>query len=848
VLPFEKEMNGPAEMNEMAWHSQWIWLADHVDDVNVYVYLRRSFDLKDGVRSAQLHCTCSGEYLVYVNGRFVGRGPGPCNPTHQYYDTHDVAGLLATGTNTIACVAYGYGRRTLSREKVPGAFLAQLEIDCADGRTETIVSDESWKAAPARPWKQDTAQLVWYVGFQEVYDKRKEPRGWRSRDFDDSAWEQACVLGTVPMAPFEHLTPRPIPFLTTRNVYPQEVLGVHRIPAREAFDGTDAAPQMAREGERMPLLAGMAESVEALLDATDKSAQFQVFEHPDDTFSDEDYVCLKLDYGREVVGYPFVEVEDAGDGTIIDLGYSEGLSAGGEVEPTRQGILHADRLILTEGTQKWQAFQRRAFRYQQLTIRGCKTPLRLKSVGLSLVGYDFKEEGEFSSSDETLNRMWETGKATQKITWQHHIEDCPLREQSQYVGDVRLNIAVGFYNFADTRLARKALLQFAQGQTQDGLFQTIAPTGSREHYLPDYWCLWVIALSDYYLYTGDLTLLEEVYPNVKALMKALAGFESSAGLLEGMEERGFTIFVDHANIDRRGENTALNCFYHGAFRDAARAAAWVGDESMHKAWGAKAARVKAAINGCLWLDAEGLYADCRKDGRLSAHLSCHGNYLAVLSGIADADRSARILSRLREDRTIEAPGSGYFNFFMLKALCKAGHRSEALARTRSYWGYMLERGATTWWEHVPVEGARMPETHWARCDLKNSINGVCPHSLCHGYSTAPNYILSAEILGVKPAAPGYQKFVLAPHLENLDWAEGKVPTPLGFIDARIERDKEKPARLRINLTAPPQCTAHVHVPKHVEELVLNGKPLSGEQLAGGVETEGMSISYEPAGA
>jgi len=61
------------------------------------------------------------------------------------------------------------------------------------------------------------------------------------------------------------------------------------------------------------------------------------------------------------------------------------------------------------------------------------------------------------------------------------------------------------------------------------------------------------------------------------------------------------------------------------------------------------------------------------------------------------------------------------------------------------------------------------------------------HSLCHGWAAGPTAWLSEYVLGVRPLAPGYRRVVVTPHLGDLDFAEGAVPTPYGEITVRHER-------------------------------------------------------------
>lgn len=54
-------------------------------------------------------------------------------------------------------------------------------------------------------------------------------------------------------------------------------------------------------------------------------------------------------------------------------------------------------------------------------------------------------------------------------------------------------------------------------------------------------------------------------------------------------------------------------------------------------------------------------------------------------------------------------------------------------------------------------------------------------SLCHAWASGPVSELSRNVLGVKPAAPGYQEWLVAPFRAGLDWAKGRHPTPHGHI-------------------------------------------------------------------
>jgi len=90
-------------------------------------------------------------------------------------------------------------------------------------------------------------------------------------------------------------------------------------------------------------------------------------------------------------------------------------------------------------------------------------------------------------------------------------------------------------------------------------------------------------------------------------------------------------------------------------------------------------------------------------------------------------------------------------------------------------------------------------------------------SLSHGWSTGPTSFLTETILGVRPTGAGFKIVEIAPHLGDLTWAEGDVPTPNGLIHVRVDRKGDS-------------VTADVKLPAHVSATIsLGGKSLKADQ-------------------
>ena len=123
----------------------------------------------------------------------------------------------------------------------------------------------------------------------------------------------------------------------------------------------------------------------------------------------------------------------------------------------------------------------------------------------------------------------------------------------------------------------------------------------------------------------------------------------------------------------------------------------------------------------------------------------------------------------------------YMKFYELMALCEAGRFTQTEEYMKSYWGGMLELGATSFWEQYDPK--KTGTEHYEMYSLKYGV------SLCHAWGAGPLLLLGKYYLGVRPTAPGYQKFVVEPHLIGGNKISGQVPTPSGVISVEMT-DKE----------------------------------------------------------
>ncbi|MBD5781633.1 family 78 glycoside hydrolase catalytic domain [Pelagicoccus sp. NFK12] len=191
------------------WKAKWIGLKDEGAKESVPCpHLRKEFSLDTPIASGRLYVSARGVCQLFVNGKPVTAdrfAPGWTEYDKTLHTfSYDVTELLETGANAIGIIlADGWFRGNLFHPTIRANYgdqlsaLAQLEIVDAQGKTHSVVTDESWKSATGPYLAADI-----YDG--ETYDARKQMPGWSSPGFKASGWKKA----TCYPAPEATLKPR----------------------------------------------------------------------------------------------------------------------------------------------------------------------------------------------------------------------------------------------------------------------------------------------------------------------------------------------------------------------------------------------------------------------------------------------------------------------------------------------------------------------------------------------------------------------------------------------------------------------------------------------------------------
>ncbi|WP_077620282.1 family 78 glycoside hydrolase catalytic domain [Bacillus sinesaloumensis] len=743
----------------MLWDASWIWNEIPEYTPNIYNEFRKTFHVKykTNVTSAKISISANQEYILYINEKKIGRGPSPSDNNWKYYDTYDVTAYIIEGQeNIVSILVYNFGTKEIVTQQYqgPGGVIAQLEID-TDNEPIVISTDSSWKCRQSPRWFQEVSRQHNWNGYKEVYLAENED-GWEKADYDDTAWDNSQIIAKAEdkESAWPRLIPREIPFLHKEKIFPSTIF------SKEGNLGTISIEQPNLENSVISVDASVPGSMPALV----------------------------YDFEKEVVGYMQLEIL-APKGGVVQLHYGESLD-----------LTLYDTIILKEGKNFFNPFGRRAFRYLKVTVQATPEPITIKKVNLEFVHYPFEKEGTFETSDSLLNQIWEIGKYTTKVNSQDHLEDTPLRERALWVVDEIVMGKVIYNVFGDHVLLRKSLLQGARIQNEDGSIPGTGPERN-DMMLPDFCAHWLFGVTDYLKYTNDIVFVEELWGTIERLLEWFRLHETEEGLFTISGNNSYWCFIDWAEyIDRRDKVTALSCFYYKVLKSVSALARIIRKEEESQKWEEKADKLKKQIRTTMWSNESNAFVDCVVGNKLSENITYQTNFIAMWTGIMSGKEAKFFIEEyFLKGKAPEIKGP-FFYHFVLEELFSRNYTKEALETIRGYWGEMIARGATTWWEtfepskpHCTVPSAFQGHT-------PTYLHDHIPVSYCHGWGAGPTYLMTQHILGVDIFELGKKLVKLKPHTAYLDWAKGTIPTRWGEID--VEWRKKEDGRIHYQLHIP----------------------------------------------
>ena len=391
--------------------------------------------------------------------------------------------------------------------------------------------------------------------------------------------------------------------------------------------------------------------------------------------------------------------------------------------------------------------------------------ISLKSVLATFIHRDLHPVGKFSCDDRRWNEIYDTAAYTLELNMQHHLWDGIKRDRLVWMGDIHPETKGIIALFGADPCVPEAL----------DLLRERTPLPNFMNGMAAYSLWYLVILADYYLQNGDEALVRRQADYVRGLVKLFTDFVGEDGSL-GLDE----FFLDWQSYRREGAEAGVTALFAIAMKKTKLLLSVLGESDP-------------AIDEAL--------------GRLKRDLP-DGNQKQVIAFRALA---GQVDAREAADRLAAGGAKGFSTFmsyYIAKAMFEGGRKQEAVDYMREYYGAMLDRGATTFWEDFNVDwlegSSRIDELPKAgEKDLHGDFGAFCyvgfRHSLCHGWSCGPLQFLTEYVLGVRVVEPGCRAVEIRPYLGTFKQVSGCYPTPYGVI--RIEHRMEN-GKLVSDIAAP----------------------------------------------
>lgn len=810
----------PDDFARGRWRGRWTWLAKSVADVPDGLF-RRSFDLAEVPVRVPARLTADTRYRLFANGAEASAGPIRSQPHRWRYDLVDLAPYLRPGRNVLALHvkhlrgAGAYWMAVPRNETLGehGCFVFEAQLDAAGW----LVSDDVWRGHACSAW----SDLVGGGLPVEVLDARLLPSGWSERDFDDSSWHSADTvrpqhagasgLDTPPADPYGPLLPNPLPHLQGERIAPAYADISTRVGG---LDVSEPSPV-----RRLEVAAGWPVP-QSMLERTG-----------DGPVSDR-HTLLCVDFGRIVSGRIAIGVAAAA-GAVLDMSFTE--------EPLAPEVANGffpqvgARYVCRGQEDRFETFFPYGLRYLNVLTTipadAAEAVLDIHDMSVHEQLSPLTGQAGFSCSDDMLNAVVRACRRTVELCSHDAFVDCPTREQRAWVGDGVVHQLTHLVSNEDWRLAAH-YLQLAASPRPDGILpMTVA--GDVEAAggvtIPDWSLHWVHGLFSWYEWSGDLRLVRDLLPVAQRVLTWFVPFRDEAGLLAEVTE--WTL-VDWSSVTTGGTNAVLTGLWARGLLEFAGMARAVGDrgaaewaESLHT-------QAKSGFE-LFWDEARGSYTDHAVQGVRQLQMHQLAGAAAIVGDLAPRDRWARIAETITDRRAVVRRSWSVGADDALEKLQRQldGEREvdwdveHEIVRAQPFASYVVHDAVARagradllpallrdWTEFLA------PTPEGRTYDTIGECWGWGTHA--HAWSCTPVKDLVMHVLGVTPSVAGCTVVRVAPHLGDLDWAEGRVPTPYGLVRVRAERTRVSlDSPVPIDLLGRDGTVEHLPAGRHIRSLV-----------------------------
>ena len=739
------------------WPARWVKPSFAVT-TPAQVAFRCRFVTAEAV-TTRLHISADERYQLFLDGRPLGRGPAFGDQENWYFDSFEVT--LTPGEHVLVARvlmlgAHGPGAQiSLAHGLVvcPGPDSPMIPL-IATGvapwscklLTGFAMGEHHWKLQATGPMTLDAREFPW--GY-----KTGGGEGWT----DAFPFEDAKVAAAVmEYSGRSHLLlPAIIPPQLDRAIAGMTVRHVGTIP-KCADDRQPFAPADDLAAEHLGWNKGS-------LTIPSNSVR---------------RVLLELD---NYYSFYYAITVSGGCGTRLRIAAAERLFDPKVNQPERpweakvsdnqiEGVFFEgphDEFILDGGENRTlESCWWRCGRYIQIIVATGDQPLTMSRMEFRETRYPLEMESRHGASDPSWSQILSVCFRTLQECCHEIFVDCPYYEQTQWVGDMRVQMLCHYVATRDVRQIRKALSLVDNSAAQGGFVRAYYPSDTRL-LIPGF-ALWHIAsVHDLALWRGEKEFVQTLMPQARATMDAVLQSTHDDGLLAWPQGWPYTDWADgfpNGNPPA-GESRTESIFnFHAAhvLDLLADLENYLGENELAERWRRKAEKLAKVSGKAFWDDGRGLFAiDLER-----CHFSEHSQCMAVLGGRITSQQQASIVGKLISDPSLTRVQL-FYSHYLFETYRRLGLMDALVARLEP-WNKMLEMGLKTTPETIPL----------TRSD-------------CHAWSAHPLFHFYTTVLGIRPASMGFATVEITPQLGQLDRASGRMVHPRGFVEVEFSQTRGK---------------------------------------------------------
>jgi alpha-L-rhamnosidase len=757
-------------LNASDWKGKWIGLdkAFPWDSITTHSklsarYFRKEFIAPKAIKKGTVHIVGLGLYELYINGNKIGTQVMAQSPTDYRktvkYDTYDVTSQLKNGDNTIGTIL-GNGRFFTMRQNYKPQkintfgypkMLLQMDIEYADGSRSSVVTDESWKVTTDGPIRSNNE----YDG--EEYDANKELTGWANNGYNATAWLKSELV--------------------------------------QAPAGKLAAPMNEKIG---------------VADIIKPKAITKLTENA--------YV---MDIGQNMAGWLQMKVKGS-KGQTVKLRFAETTKADGElyVANLRDAKVTDTYILKGSGQEVWHpTFVYHGFRYVE--IIGYPGVPTVDDFEGQVVNDDLEVTGKFETSNELINKIYRNAYWGIRANYKGMPLDCPQRnERMPWLADHATGSYSESFVFDNAKLYSKWTDDIEDSQKAEGQLPDVAPA---------YWNYYSddVTWPATYLIVADM--LYNQYGDTKPIAKHYDSMKKWLWYMKGKYMTNYIVTKDkygdwcvppespeliHSKDTLRNTDGKLiaTAYYFRLLGLMDKFAKILNKPADIKEFDALSANIKAAFNKQFYNAKTKQYANN----------SVTSNLLPLyFDMVPEADRKA-VFKSIENKIVVENKehiSTGVIGTQWLMRSLTDNNRTDIayhLASNTDYpsWGYMVNKGATTFWELWNGDTA---------APQMNSQN----HVMLLGDLLVWLY---EDLGGIKtnPMQPGFKQLIMKPEpTEGLNFVNASYHSIHGMIKSNWKKDGKI---FNWNMTIPANSSAIVYVPAtSVNSVTEGGRSIANDE-------------------